>query len=139
MELGRWRLELSPKVAATEDLFLTAMQVSDRSAGVRWPVKRIDAGNRVGCLIEGEAESWCVLFRRDLRRSDAPVEFTVPGHAACRFLVTGLAPGNWRVRCDGTTESCTIAVSADSGAAWFTGRAGRWTLAQQGLPEGARR
>ena len=103
MELGQWRLELSPKAAAAEDLFLTVMQVGDRSAGRRWPVKRIQAGDRVGCLIEGEA-GLVVGALRDLRPSDSHVEFTLPGQAACRFLVTGLAQGNWQARRKGGAE-----------------------------------
>ncbi len=126
MELGEWRLELSPKAAAAEDLFLTVMQVSDRSSEARLPVQRMDAGDRVGCRIENH----CVLFRRDGQRSDKPVKFTVTGAATCRFLVADLAPGTWRVWREGATQAQTVVVTAAAGAAWFTGAAGAWTLSR---------
>ena len=130
MELGAWRLEVSPKAVSAEDLFLTVMQVSERGADARLPVRRIETCDRIGCLIEGQTGSWCALFRRDGQRSDQQVKFTTSGQVACRFLVTDLAPGVWRARREGATETQTIAVSGDSGAAWFAGAAGRWTLSR---------
>jgi heparin/heparan-sulfate lyase len=115
MELGSWRVEVSPKKASAEDLFLTVMQV-----GERLPVKLVEAGDRVGCQIGNQ----CVLFRRDARRSDQPVKFTSTG----RTLVTDLAPGSWRARHDGTMQTQAMTVTAESGAASFTGPAGAWTL-----------
>jgi len=61
MEAGVWRIELSPKAAAAEDLFLNVMQVTDRDRGERWPVRRIEAAGHVGCVIEGPDASWLVL------------------------------------------------------------------------------
>lgn len=130
MEIGAWRLELSPKAASAEDAFLTVMQVSDRSANAHLPASLIDAGDCAGCLIQGDSDAWCVLFRRDGQRSDTPVKFTAPGRSACRFLVTGLTPGVWRARREGAAETQTMTVPADSGAAWFTGPAGAWTLSR---------
>lgn len=125
-ELGAWRLELSPKTPAAEDLFLTVMQVSDRAANARLPVQRLDAGDRIGCRIG----NWCVLFRRDSRRFDQPVRFNVPSQAACRFLVTDLAPGVWRAQSNVGGQTQTVTVPADSGAACFTGPGGSWVLSR---------
>lgn len=130
MELGAWRLELSPKAGSAEETFLTVMQVSDRSAEAHLPARLIEAGDCAGGLIQGAGDAWCVLFRRDGQRSGSPVKFTVAGRSACRFLVTGLAPGAWHARREGTTETQTITVPADSGAAWFTGPEGTWTLSR---------
>ena len=98
MEPGAWRIELSPKTAAAEDLFLNVMQVTDRQSPSRLPVQRIDAGDRVGCIIEGPQTAWVVLLRKDNQRSAEPVKFTVPGNRPCRMLVTDLSPGQWQAK-----------------------------------------
>ncbi len=130
METGAWRIELSPKTAAAEDLFFTVMQVTDRQSPSRWPVRRIDAGERVGCMIEGPELSWVVLMRRDNRRSGEPVSFTLPGDHPGRMLVTDLEPGRWHARRGGSAETRDLAVSEDSEAAWLEGPAGTWTLSR---------
>ncbi len=128
IEAGAWRIEVSPTTAAVEDLFLNVMQVTDRRSPARWPVRRLDAVGHVGCLIEGPDVSWIVLLRPDGRRSAEPVKFTIPGGRPSRILVTDLTPGSWHVRQDGVSEPRELTVSGDSGAAWFTGPAGTWTL-----------
>ncbi len=128
IEGGTWRLELSPRRAAAEDLFLTAMQVTDRVSGTRWPVRRLEAADRIGCVLAGPAAAWVVLLRRDNQRSAQAVEFSVEPAAPCRFLVTDLVPGRWQARHapDGATR--TVEVADESGAAWFEGPGGAWTL-----------
>jgi heparin/heparan-sulfate lyase len=128
MEPGAWRLELSPKRAAGEDLFLNVMQMTDRNASARWPVRSLEAEGRAGCLIEGPDAAWVALFRQDSRRSDQTVKVTIPGRSACRILVADLTPGQWHARREGSQEDQTIEVSPESGAAWLVGPAGTWTL-----------
>ena len=130
METGAWRIELSPKAAAAEDLFLTVMQVTDRQSPARWPVQRLDAGERVGCVIEGPETSWVVLMRKDSQRSASPLKFTVPGDRPGRMLVTDLEPGQWHARREGSVETRDLVVSEDSGTAWLEGPAGTWTLSR---------
>lgn len=129
MEVGAWRLELSPRTPAAEDLFLNVMQVTDRAGGAHWPVHRLETADRTGCLIEGPQASWAVLLRRDGRRTALPVEMNVPGQGVCHVLVTDLAPGRWQARHAGNGSMREIDVSGESGAAWFEGPAGAWTLA----------
>lgn len=130
MEPGAWRVELSPKTAAAEDLFLNVMQVTDRQLPSRLPVRRLDAGDRVGCVIEGPQATWVVLLRRDSQRSAEPVKFTVAGDRPCRILVTDLKPGQWRAQREGSTENRNVMVNEGSGVAWIEGPAGVWTLSQ---------
>ena len=127
-ETGDWRLELSPQRAAAEDLFLTVMQTTDRTAPARLPVERLDAGERTGCVLNGADTTWVVLLRRDGRRSAQPVTLTVPGRSPSRILVTDLTPGRWEARRSGTAEVTVVAVPETSGAGWFAGPAGDWTL-----------
>jgi len=130
MEPGAWRLELSPKAAASDDLFLNVMQMTDRTGSSHWPVKRIETDDRAGCLIEGPDATWVALFHRDNRRSEQSVKLTAPGHHVCRILVTDLTPGQWHARRVGGQEDRTIEVSQESGAAWFEGLPGTWTLSR---------
>jgi heparin/heparan-sulfate lyase len=128
IEGGRWRLELSPRRADAENLFLVAMQLTDRDAGARWPVRRLAAADRVGCVLSGPRASWAVLLRKDSRRSSEPVRFTVEGETPFRFLLTDLAPGRWQAtRGD---EQHPFEVDADSGAGWFEGSAGAWSVSR---------
>jgi len=130
METGAWRIELSPKAAAAEDLFLTVMQVTDRRSPSRRPVQRLDAGERVGCIIEGPETSWVVLMRKDNERSGESVSFTLPGDSPGRMLVTDLEPGRWRARREGSEGTRDLVVGEDSGTAWLEGPAGTWTLSR---------
>ena len=132
METGAWRIEISPKKPAAENLFLTVMQVTDRLSGGTLPVQRIDAGERVGARIGGPDGGWVVLFCRDGRRAEGPVSFEVPGKGECRFLVTDLAPGAWRARRAGEQGGGkAVQVVKEQGAAWFEGACGAWTLSRQ--------
>ena len=118
------------KKAAAEDLFLNVMQVTDRQSPWRWPVQRLDAGQRVGCVIEGPESAWVVLMHKDSQRSAEPLKFTVPGQNLARMLVTDLSPGRWNARREGSAETLELLVNEDSGAAWFEGPAGTWTLSR---------
>lgn len=130
MEPGAWRIEVSPKTAAAEDLFLTAMQVTDCRSPARRPVRGLDAGERVGCTIEGPDATWVVLMRKDSQRSAESVEISVPGNRIGRVLVTDLTPGRWQARRGESSEIRDLTVERDSGAAWLEGPAGRWTLSR---------
>jgi heparin/heparan-sulfate lyase len=130
IETGAWRIELSPKDAAAEDLFLAVMQVTDNQSPDRWPVWRLDAGEWVGCVIEGPESARVVLMHKISRRSAEPVRFTVPGLEPARMLVTGLSPGRWNARREGSAETLDLVVNEDSGATWFEGPAGTWTLSR---------
>ncbi len=134
IETGAWRVEVSPKAAAAEDLFLNVMQVADRQSLVSWPVRVIEAGERVGCLLEGPDDAWTVLMRRDSRRSAEPVNITlksgVPGDRIHHVLITDLSPGQWHIQREGSDSGRNITISEDSGTAWFEGPAGTWTLSR---------
>jgi hypothetical protein len=67
-------------------------------------------------------------MRKDNQRSSERVEFAVEGPARCRFLLTDLAPGRWQAsRLEGK-EQTAFEVSAESGAGWFEGAAGAWSI-----------
>ncbi len=131
IETSAWRLELSPRTASAEDRFLTVMQTTDSTSPTCLPVRRMDFGERTGCLIEGQSVSWMVLLHRDGIRSAARVEFTVAGPARTCVLLTDLAPGRWQAHRDGSQETHLLEVPAESCAAWLEANAGDWTLRKQ--------
>ena len=128
LEPGAWRVEVSPKTAAAADLFLTVMQVTDRTVPGRLPVQLVKSSDRVGTLIERPSGSRLVLFRRDAARSPQPVTFDLPGPAKAAVLITDLAPGVWHLRRGIETSSREIHVSPELGAAWLEISAGTWRL-----------
>jgi heparin/heparan-sulfate lyase len=130
IEPGAWRIEVSPKAAAAENLFLNVMQVTDLRSPSRWPVHRLNAGDYVGCIIQGPETSWVILMRKDGRRSGEPLTFVVPDDHPSRVLVTDLVQGQWHARRQGSAETRDLAVSRDCGSAWFQGPAGTWTLSR---------
>ena len=131
MEPGAWRIELSPKQAADEDLFLNVMQVTDRGSPSHYPVQRLETDTRVGCLIEGPRITWMVLMRRDNQRSAEPLKFTTPGHHPYHILLTDLKPGRWRARREGLAETHDVTVHEDAGTAWLESPPGTWTFTRR--------
>jgi len=99
-----------------------------RLAAARWPVSKLEAEGRTGCLITGPASSWLVLLRPDGTRSDREVRLQVPGPNPCRALVTDLTPGRWRAERVGAAGTFDVEVTAEAGAAWLEAEAGAWTL-----------
>jgi hypothetical protein len=128
LEPGAWRIELSPKVAASEDLFLSVMQVTDRTAPGRLPVRLVELPDRTGAFIERKGGNRLVLFCRDGQPSVQPVTIEVPGPGTTGILVTDLMPGIWHVRRAGEAASREIRVSQELGAAWFEASPGTWHL-----------
>jgi heparin/heparan-sulfate lyase len=131
MEPGAWRLELSPVQPAAEDLFLTVMQMTDRQSAGRLQVRRIDAQQRVGCLLQAADSFWSVLLRRDGGPPQEQVSFVADGKGAGRYLVADLAPGKWEVRREGSQAPQWLEASGDLRALWFEGPPGKWSLSRK--------
>ncbi len=84
----------------------------------------------MGCVVDGPDAARVVLMHKDTQRSAEPATFTVPGQNAARVLVTDLSPGVWNARCEGSEDIRDVPVTEDSGAAWFEGPPGTWTLSR---------
>jgi heparin/heparan-sulfate lyase len=126
-ETGGWRVELSPGKASAADLFLNVMQVMDREARPR-AVEAVEGADVTGVRIADRV----VLFRRESRRAEGRVTFATRGTTKLGYLVTDLAAGRWQVWRDGAMRIPAIAVSAEEGAASFTGPAGAYELRRTG-------
>ena len=129
MELGNWRVQVSPKETSAESLFLNVMQVTDQRSSQTFPVQRVDFGSMVGCRIDGRECDWIVLFRRDGRRGDEPVSLKLPGERDCRILITDLEQGTWQAKRVGA-RGVTLRVSNETAAAWLIGKAGDWHISR---------
>jgi heparin/heparan-sulfate lyase len=129
MELGNWRVQVSPKETSAESLFLNVMQVTDQRSSQTFPVQRVDFGSMVGCRIDGRECDWIVLFRRDGRRGDEPVSLKLPGERDCRILITDLEQGPWQAKRVGA-RGVTLRVSNETAAAWLIGKAGDWHISR---------
>ena len=90
----------------------------------------MEAGERTGCLLRGPQATWVILLRKDSQRSGKDVQFAVSGNSQCRFLVADLEPGTWQAEQTGRQEARSVVVLKESGAAWFEGTAGTWTLSK---------
>lgn len=135
IEPGAWRVELSPKRPSDVDLFLNVMQVTDRQSPGRMAVERINAGERVGCRIQGRDAFWCVLFCRDAEISDDTFTLVTDGLGQGHYLVTGLAPGRWTAQRDSHADVQTLEAGNDSHAIWFEGPVGTWTISRRAANE----
>lgn len=128
-EIGKWRIEISPKHPAQENLMLHAMQVTTHTGGTTLPVTLVDDGLLIGCRIDGPDEDWLVLFRSDGRQGDGPISFECQGDQPCHALITDLSAGTWQAQ-RGEDDPVTIEVTEESAAALLRAGPGRWRLSR---------
>jgi heparin/heparan-sulfate lyase len=128
LEPGAWRIELSPKEPATEDLFLTVMQVTDRTSPQRLTTRLVEMPDRVGAWIERPEGCRAVVFARDGMRSERPVTVGVAGPGTTGVLVCDLMPGIWQLSGGEGTSKRDVRVTNELGAAWFEASPGTWKL-----------
>jgi hypothetical protein len=84
---GGWRIEVSPRVARREDVFLHALEIGDKGAVPR-RIEPIVGHRLAGAVVEGEA---AVLFPADGPAPDEG-EATVPDVASRSLVLAGLEP-----------------------------------------------
>ncbi len=123
-EGGGWRVEVSPKTARIEDVFLNVLQVGDHTPDVAaLPVQRIDCGTHTGLRLADRV----VLFGKGRDRVGAAVTFTVTGAGTAKILVSDLKAGRWSVARAGKSDMI-VTVAAEDGVAYFDGEAGIYRL-----------
>lgn len=127
-EVGKWRIQISPRKPAATDLLLNVLQVTDRNQAGHLPVRRFETTDRVGCVIEGSECNWVVLLRQDIAPSSQTIKVKTPMERPCRLLVTDMQPGAWRAQRSGEETTEQIIVTEELGTAWLDGPAGEWTL-----------
>jgi heparin/heparan-sulfate lyase len=97
-EQGAWRIEVSPRNRAREDLFLNVMQVKDIGGPAALPSEAVDTGALTGAIIK----DWIVLFSKsgELLRQELDVPVSVAAAAesgSLNYMIADLAEGTWSV------------------------------------------
>ena len=124
--VGGWRCEVSPKTAATEDIFLNAMYVTDADGNaVDLPMISEDAGAFMGVT----ALDRMVLFSKNGEKVSTAFDITVRdnGYEDVICLMTDVAAGKWNVSGNGTSvvveateKDCCLVFTAQPGAYTIT-------------------
>lgn len=96
VEPGAWWLEITPPCPQTEDHSLTVLSVTDSKTPAGPEVARLDAPGNVGAAFPGGASSLAAARNR-YNSAASPC----PEKATCGSWSGALAPGSWRVACDG--------------------------------------
>lgn len=90
-----WRLEVSPKTASADDLFLNVMQVMDYQGESKQalPVEKFDCGNFTGAKLGDRI----VLFSKSGETNSQPISMTINENGNYKVLITDVEPGMWTI------------------------------------------
>jgi len=121
VEPGAWRVEISPESQSEKDLFLNVLTPMDADAPHDHEVERLNDGAWSGAWTLGRA----VLFHHQ-PEPQAQAAFKLS--RAAKILVCGLAPGWWRVACDGKELHARVPVPASAACLYFEAGAGQVEL-----------
>ncbi len=122
-ERAAWRIEISPKVSASEDYFLNVMQVMDNNNQML-VVKRIDGNKVVGVQISDRI----VIFSKSSEVIEGPFTFSINDEGTYKILATDLFPGTWQVLKDNKVFLQSVTVRSDDGILYFEGTKGEYAL-----------
>jgi hypothetical protein len=117
-----WKLEGPGNVLpllAKDGLYLHLIQMADRQAPGKIDSEEL-AGLRLGSLV--------ILFYTETHMSKSAVSFDVAGPASMKFLIAGLAPGEWEIWHAGMRALEDGAVARESGVLYFEGKPGSYFL-----------
>lgn len=102
-----WRLEISPKNPARDDLFLNAMYVTDSDKNLpELPMHQEDDGMFVGVTVMDRT----VLFSKVRRVQSSGFTFNVRnnGYDTMSVLITDVASGKWNISGNGINIVCEV-------------------------------
>ncbi len=113
------RTELRSGAGPGDRIYLNVLDAAARPGGVR-EAGGIDLAGAVCC-------NWAVLFHTESHSARSPLFFTAP-QGASKFLLIGLAPGDWDVWRDGFLEAGQGIVQPEEASLYFEGPAGTYFL-----------
>lgn len=132
-EAGKWRVEISPSVKVTDDMFLNAMYVTDYDRNLpELPMIKEDQGNYIGVTVKDRT----VLFSKDAK--DNPESFTLNVRdnndgGKMSVMIADITPGMWKVERDTFVQY--INVDAEECALFFKGTPGVYTISPSDVTE----
>jgi hypothetical protein len=120
-----WRVStFSSRRSSTETVFVNAIQFLEGEAGPLMPVEEVSSLELAGVRLADRVE----LFHAEATTARSAVSFRVEGTEILKYLVTGLAPGDWEIWWNGWLEDPQGFVEPPSGALYFEGPAGSYFL-----------
>lgn len=123
--VGGWRVEVSPAKQQASDRFLHVMTVMDAAVPAGPKVERFGNNKVIGVTVLDRA----VLFNAaDELQKEIAFPLPAGGKANMKILVCDLAPGYWRVTCDGRERYARLPVSEAAASLYFEGPAGRYEI-----------
>jgi hypothetical protein len=124
-ESGSWRIEVSPKDASVNDLFLNVMQVMDNSTNILpLTTNKIISDKMVGTEIADRV----VLFSKTGDKLGENIDFTLSGSGKLKVLITDLKDGFWKLEKPGENAKEEYQVTKDGSTLYFSGKAGKYKL-----------
>ena len=124
-EQGQWRLEISPTVESTNDLFLNAMYVTDNDETLpELPMYQESMSGFVGVTVKDRM----VLFRQDAKTQTEQFTLNIRDHGYDEVMcfVADVAKGTWNI----SGEGVSINVESKEGeeALCFTVKPGNYVV-----------
>lgn len=119
-ESGAWRVEILPKVTATEDYYLNVMQVADNNQKKLHEVYRIATDKIIGAQLADRI----VTFSKNTEIIDLPFKLTIEGKGVFKVLLSDLFNGTWQVKKNGKVLLPAVPVRKNEGTLYFEGTAG---------------
>lgn len=121
-----WRIEVSPKTPATNDLFLNVMQVRDVADTGRWmPVQKMETNFFTGLKIGDRI----ALFSKNGTPATDHVSLAITGNDTFKVLIVDVQEGTWKIEAKGQKQFA-VQVNNQSKSLYFTGPAGVYKLSR---------
>lgn len=111
-DAGAYRVEISPKVSSTDDIFLNAMYVTDADNDKALDMEMLETDDYVGVSVKDRI----VTFGKTRSNITSSVNLTVPdkGYDKVYCLITDMEAGKWNVTGNGGTFC--VESKGDTGA-----------------------
>ena len=122
--VGGWRCEVSPELAATEDVFLNAMYVTDAGNTIELPVTSVNTDEFMGVI----AADRQVMFSRNGERISTAFSLDVAqnGYEEMLCFITDIAAGKWVISGSGT--SIVVEADEEGSCLTFAAQPGRYMV-----------
>ncbi len=120
-----WRLEVSPKIASVNNLYLNVMQVMDNETfpGVKYAPVTMETDQLTGTKIGDRI----VLFSKNGETITDNIHLAFTGKGDYKVLVVDVQKGNWIIK-SGKNKSVERQISNEDQLLYFTIKPGNYTL-----------